>query len=55
VKHSKTFKNEKGAKVEFKMKSECSTPEEMRETLRFMAQSAHGFYLEIAEKFNSSL
>ena len=47
------FKNEKGIILEMTIKADCITPEEMRETISFIAQSARKFYLHIAEKINN--
>ena len=50
-----TFKDENGTEVKIELKTECSTQEEMRKTLSFIAQSSHRFYLEVADKINSTL
>ncbi len=55
IEHNNIFKNKDGTEVEFKIKTECSTTEEMRRTLSFMAQSSHRFYLETAEKISNTL
>lgn len=55
MEYSKIFRNENGAEVEFRVKAECSTKEEMRKALSFIAQSSHQFYLETAETINSKL
>ena len=47
------FKNEKGIILEMTIKADGITPEEMRETISFIAQSARKFYLHIAEKINN--
>jgi hypothetical protein len=49
----KVFKNEKGTVLEMRIKADCATSEEMRETISFIAQSARKFYLHIAEKINN--
>lgn len=51
----KTFMSENGTEIQFKIETVCSTSEEMRNTLSFMAQSSHRFYLELAEKISSML
>ncbi len=47
------FKNEKGIVLEMTIKADCITPEEMRETISFIAQSARKFYLRMAEKIKN--
>ena len=44
--YSDTYQNEDGVVVEIKIKAECSSEEDMRKALAFMAQSSHNFYLE---------
>ena len=39
--------------MEIKIKTECSTYEEVRRTLSFMARCSQGFYLDLAEEINS--
>lgn len=51
----KTFVGENETEIQFKIETVCSTSEEMRNTLSFMAQSSHRFYLELAKKINSVL
>lgn len=55
MEHCNTFKDKNGLEVRIELKTECSTQEEMRETLSFIAQSSHRFYLEVADKINSML
>ena len=55
MEYRKTVENADGVEVEFKIKAECHSSEEMKKTLSFFAQSSHGFYLEIAEKINNML
>lgn len=55
IEYSNIFRNETGTEVELKVKTECSTQDEMKEALSFIAQSSHQFYLEVAEKINSRL
>lgn len=55
VEHERIFRNEDGTEIEFKVKAECSEFEGMRKTLSFIAQSSKRFYLETAEKINSTL
>lgn len=47
------FKNEKGIVLEMTIKADCITSEEMRETISFIAQSSHKFYLHMAEKIKN--
>lgn len=46
----KTYVGENETEIQFKIETVCSTSEEMRNTLSFMAQSSHRFYLELAKK-----
>lgn len=55
VAYSNTYSNEDGVLVEITMKAECPTQDDARKALSFMAQSSHRFYLETAEKINSTL
>lgn len=55
MEHKSVFKDDQGTEVEIKIKAECPTYESMRKTLSFIAQSSHKFYLEAAEKINSTL
>lgn len=55
IEYSNIYTNEDGTEVEIKVKTECVTSDEMKQTLSFIAQSAHKFYLEIAEKINNTL
>lgn len=55
VEHDMSFKNEDGTEVVIKMKTDCHTKDEMCKAVSFMAQSSHKFYLEMAEKINSTL
>lgn len=55
MEYCNTFKDENGTEVKIEIKIECSTQEEMRKTLSFIAQSSHRFYLEAADKINSML
>lgn len=41
--------------IEIKIKTECLNQEEKEKTLSFIAQSSHGFYLQIADKINNTL
>ena len=54
IEYGNSYKNENGTiEIELKIKTECSTKEEIRDTLSFYAQKSRRFYLEIAEKINS--
>ena len=53
MEYRKTVENADGVEVEFKIKAECHSSEEMKKALSFFAQSSHGFYLDIAEKINA--
>ena len=53
--YSNTYHSEDGTEVEIKIKAECPTQDDVRKALSFMAQSSHRFYLEAAEKINSTL
>lgn len=55
VEYNQVFKNESGTEVEFKIKTECRTLDEMQKTLSFIAQSSHRFYLELAKKVSNML
>ncbi len=55
MEHKQVFKNEDGTEVEMKIKTECTNREEMRNTLSFISQSSHRFYLDVAEKINNKL
>lgn len=44
-----------GTVVEFKIKTECHSDNEMREALSFLAQQSHRFYLEAADKIKCTL
>ena len=55
VTYSNVYTNADGVKVIMEVETECSTHDRMRETLSFIAQSSHKFYLEAAEKFKSKL
>ncbi len=55
VEYGKIFKDGNGTEVEIKIKTECSTHEEMRNTLSFMAQSSRTFYLEVAKEISNML
>ena len=53
--YSNTYRSEDGTEVEIKIKAECPTQDDVRKALSFMAQSSHRFYLEAADKINSTL
>lgn len=53
--HSNVYRSEDGTEVEIKIKAECPTQDDVRKALSFMAQSSRRFYLEAAEKINSTL
>lgn len=53
--HKHVFKSEDGAVLEMTIKADCSTKEEMQKTVSFIAKSARQFYLQTAEKINSTL
>ena len=53
MEYSEKFTDKSGAEVEIKMKAECSSSGEIREALRFMAESSRKFYLHVAEKINN--
>lgn len=53
--YSNVYQNEDGVKVELKIKAECSSDEDMRKALAFMAQSSRRFYLETATRISSTL
>lgn len=55
AKHSKVFKAENGTELKMEITAECSTDEEMRETLSFIALSSHQFYLQAGRKISSKL
>lgn len=55
VEHKNVFKSEDGAELEMTIKADCSTKEEMKRTLSFIAQSSQRFYLQTAEKINNTL
>lgn len=55
VEYNKIFLNEDNVEVEIRIKAECSTHEDMRRILGLLAQNAHSFYLEVAEKINNTL
>lgn len=55
MEHCKVLKNEDGVEIEFKIRAECSTYEDMQKALSFIAKSSHNFYLEVARKINSTL
>jgi len=44
-----------GTTVEFKIKTECHSDDEMRAALSFLAQQSHRFYLETADKIKCTL
>lgn len=49
MEYSRTFEGDQGVGLEMKVKVECFTEESMRETLSFIAQSSHKFYLDTAK------
>lgn len=53
MEYSEKFTDKNGTEVEIKMKTECLSSVEIREALRFMAESSRKFYLRVAEKVNS--
>lgn len=55
MKYSDTFKDEKGTEIEIKVKTDCSTQDEMNAAISFVAQSSRKFYLQLATKINSTL
>lgn len=55
MEYKNIFKSEDGAVLEMTIKADCRTDEEMRKTVSFIAQSARKFYLQTAEKINSTL
>lgn len=55
MEYKNVFKSEDGAELEMTIKADCSTKEEMQKTVSFIAQSARKFYLQTAEKINSTL
>lgn len=44
--YSNAYQNEDGVEVEIKIKAECSSEEDLRKALAFMALSSRRFYLE---------
>jgi len=55
TKHSEDFKTKNGAKVKMEITTECSTDKEMKETLSFIACSAHQFCLQAGRTISSTL
>lgn len=55
MEYCNTFKDENGTEVKIELKTECSTQEEMRKTLSFIAQSSHRFYLEAGDKIKKTM
>lgn len=55
MEYKNIFKSEDGAVLEMTIKADCHTEEEMRKTISFIAKSARKFYLQTAEKINSTL
>ncbi len=55
LEYKNVFESEDGAVLEMTIKAECSTKEEMNKTISFIAKSARKFYLQTAEKINSTL
>lgn len=53
--YSNIYKSEDGVEVEIKIKAECSSEEDMRKALAFMAQSSHCFYLEAGNALKTGL
>lgn len=55
LEHRQKFTNEDGTELEFSIKNECLSRDNMRKTLSFIAQSSQKFYLETANKINNTL
>lgn len=55
MEHKNIFKGENGEELKMAIKTDCSTKQEMRDTISFIAKSARQFYLQTAEKINSTL
>lgn len=55
MEYSNIFKDGNGTEVEITVKTDCHTQNEMNAAISFMAQSARKFYLQLAEKINSTL
>lgn len=55
MEYSNIFKDGNGTEVEITVKTNCHTQNEMNAAISFMAQSARKFYLQLAEKINSTL
>lgn len=55
MEYTKTIKSEDGTEVEFRIKAECHSLEEMNESLSFLARTAHRFYLETATSIKNDL
>ncbi len=52
MEYQNTYTDEHGNQVTIKMKTRCSDPREMTETLRFMTKSAHRFYVDAKRQLN---
>lgn len=55
TKYNEVFKTKNGTEVKMEITTECSTDKEMRETLSFIACSAHQFYLQAGRAISSTL
>lgn len=55
MEYKQVFENEDGTVLEMTIKTDCSTHEKMHNTVSFIARSARKFYLQAAEKINSTL
>lgn len=55
INYSEIYDNKNGTEIEIKVKAECHSEQEMKDTLSFIALSSHQFYLAVAEKIKSKL